>query len=343
MLGYPTRDDPFILDTDASGDGLGAVLSQIQEGQERVIAYASKTMSETQRRYCTTYRELLAVVIFVKQYRNYLWGRSFTVRTDHASLRWLLNFRNPEGMVARWLATLNTYDFVVVHRKGSHHINADSLSRQIFRKCKRVACPHCDATGVPEEEGCLALVNAVNDTEDPFVGWLQLWTSSELSDMQGRDPSIQRFQELKENHPQRPEWKDVTGDSEELKVLWQIWDQLEQIDGVWFRRHQDRITKRSIRQLLATEEVKSDILQQVHIARVAGHLGFDRSYSNVRHRFFWPGMKADVFRWCQRCESCEKTKSGPRKARSALQQTPVGRPFDRTAFNIIDPLPVTER
>lgn len=77
VLAYPTRTDKFIIDTDASNFGMGAVLSQVQNGEERVIAYGSKTFSRSQRGYCTTYRELLAVVTFVKQFRYYLSGRHF--------------------------------------------------------------------------------------------------------------------------------------------------------------------------------------------------------------------------------------------------------------------------
>ena len=76
-----------VLDTDASLTGMGAVLLQIQDGDEKVIAYASKS----QRNYCVTKRELLAVVTFVRQFRHYLWGRKFLIRIDHASLTWLRN------------------------------------------------------------------------------------------------------------------------------------------------------------------------------------------------------------------------------------------------------------
>ncbi len=65
-----------------------------------MIAYASKTLSDTQRRYCTTNKELLAVVMAIELFRYYLTGRHFTVVTDHASLTWLQNFKEPEGMVA---------------------------------------------------------------------------------------------------------------------------------------------------------------------------------------------------------------------------------------------------
>ena len=77
------------------------VLSQVQEGQEKVIAYASKALNKSQRRYCTTYHELLAAVVFMKHFRSYLGTQTFVLRTDHSSLQWLLNFRDAENMLAR--------------------------------------------------------------------------------------------------------------------------------------------------------------------------------------------------------------------------------------------------
>ena len=118
ILSYPETDGDFILDTDGSQFGIGAVLSQIQNGEERVIAYASKSLNKAQQRYCTTFTELLAVVTFIRHFRRYLWGRHFLVRTDHSSLTWLRNFKDPEGMIARWLTILDTYNFNIQHRKG---------------------------------------------------------------------------------------------------------------------------------------------------------------------------------------------------------------------------------
>lgn len=91
-----------MLDTDASDVGIGAVLSQKQtDGSERVIAYASRVLSKPERRYCVTRRELLAAVSFIKHFRPYLLGKPFILRTDHSSLTWLYNFKNPEGQLAR--------------------------------------------------------------------------------------------------------------------------------------------------------------------------------------------------------------------------------------------------
>ena len=90
------------------------MLSQIIDGEEKVIAYGSRVLTKQERRYCVTRKELLAVVHFVKIYRHYLVGRKFVLMTDHASLRWLRSFKHPEGQVARWLEILNTYDFDLV-------------------------------------------------------------------------------------------------------------------------------------------------------------------------------------------------------------------------------------
>ena len=136
ILAYPTPSGEFVLDTDASAFGIGAVLSQIQGGQEHVIAYASRTLSKQEKNYCVTRRELLAVVYYVRYFRPYLYGRHFTIRTDHGSLRWLLNFRDPEGQIARWIQVLGEYDYTVVHRPGKSHQNADSLSRRPCPQCK---------------------------------------------------------------------------------------------------------------------------------------------------------------------------------------------------------------
>jgi hypothetical protein len=111
ILCYPDFSRPFLLDTDASDSGIGAVLSQLDEGRERVVAYASRLLSKPERQYCVTRRELLAVVVFTRHFRPFLLGRQFTLRTDHGSLTWLRNFKEPEGQMARWLEQLQEYDF----------------------------------------------------------------------------------------------------------------------------------------------------------------------------------------------------------------------------------------
>ena len=145
ILAFPQDGGNFVLDTDASGSGVGAVLQQIQDGKEKVIAYGSKKLSKEQRRYCVTRRELLAIVVFLKEFRRYLLGHPFLIRTDHNSLTWLLNFKEPQGQLARFLEYISEYNFQIQHREGKKHGNADSLSRSGAPE------PSCDEyrAGVP--------------------------------------------------------------------------------------------------------------------------------------------------------------------------------------------------
>ena len=151
-LAFPKNtDEPFILDTDASDTAIGAELIQVQDDVERVISYSSYILTSAQRNYCTTRKELLAIVRFTRQFRHYLLRRKFFVRTDHSCLRWLMGFKNPTGMLARWLEELSQYDMVVLHRQGKDHGNADALSRI---PDKEVYCQYYMAGCKPEDLPC---------------------------------------------------------------------------------------------------------------------------------------------------------------------------------------------
>ena len=166
ILAYPRMEGEFVLDTDASGFAIGAVLSQRQDGELRVIGYASRTLSKAQRNYCVTRRELLAVVAFLKYYRHYLYGRKVRVRTDHGALRWLINFKDPEGQLARWLEVLSSYDLELEHRPGNIHRNADSMSRRPCSQCGRESHdsgePHHDINANVKSTSCVLPRNGQN-------------------------------------------------------------------------------------------------------------------------------------------------------------------------------------
>jgi hypothetical protein len=87
VLAHPDYSKPFLVDTDASGEGLGAVLAQVIDGKEQVISYASRSLTKSEKRYCVTRKELLAVIFAVKQFRHFLYGHKFTIRTDHSALK----------------------------------------------------------------------------------------------------------------------------------------------------------------------------------------------------------------------------------------------------------------
>ena len=144
LVRAPLPEGQFTLDTDASDEGLGAALHQEQDGVTVVIAYASRGLKKEEKNYCTTRKELLAIVYGLKQFRSFLLGPMFLLRTDHAALTSLLKTPEPVGQQARWLDLLAEYHFKIQHRAGAQHNNADSLSR---RPCDRLerqeSCKQC--------------------------------------------------------------------------------------------------------------------------------------------------------------------------------------------------------
>ncbi|GBM00128.1 Retrovirus-related Pol polyprotein from transposon 297 [Araneus ventricosus] len=197
VLTYPRTDKEFILDTDASNEGIGAVLSQKIGNEECVIAYFSKSLGKPERNYCVTRKELLAIVKSIEHFHHYLYGRKFLLQTDHASLRWLLNFREPERQIARWIQRLQEYDFEIQHRKGTSHGNADALSR---RPCKE-SCKHC--TNAEKKFGMETAISVkVLITEDA-------WSSSKVQKAQLEDPAIRPILEKKLNSEDRPSWQEI--------------------------------------------------------------------------------------------------------------------------------------
>lgn len=134
ILNCPDFSREFILQTDASDYGLGAVLSQNCDGDEKVIAFLSRSLSRQERNYTTTEKELLAVIWSVEKLRHYLEGSRFTVITDHYSLLWLNRLKDPTGRLARWAVRLQAFDFNIIHRKGKEHVVPDFLSRSVPRE-----------------------------------------------------------------------------------------------------------------------------------------------------------------------------------------------------------------
>lgn len=129
ILCRPDFEKPFTIHADASLVGLGAILTQVLDGQEHVIAYASRAITEQERNYITTELECLAVIWALDKFLGYIEGTHVTVFSDHDSLRWLRNLKKPKGRLARWVMLLAGYDITIIHRNGALHQVPDALSR----------------------------------------------------------------------------------------------------------------------------------------------------------------------------------------------------------------------
>ena len=172
-LSCPDFQIPFVLQTDASSVGLGAVLIQHIEDVENIIAFASRALSDPERKYSVTEQECLAVVWAIQKFRPYLEGYKFTVITDHSSLRWLHNLKNPTGRLARWALELLEYDYEIVHRKGALHHVPDALSR-MFESDTEIPLAAVVDVKIPDDirdRWYLDRVRDVSETPNRFLDW----------------------------------------------------------------------------------------------------------------------------------------------------------------------------
>ena len=141
VLAYPDFERPFVLYTDASGTGLGAVLAQKQDDNlEHVIAYASRSLNQAERNYAVTDQECLAIVWAIEHFHHFLELLPFEVVTDHSALKWLQTSKLPKGRRARWMMKLQQYNFNIQHRPGKLNNNADALSRMYEQEEDQLEC-----------------------------------------------------------------------------------------------------------------------------------------------------------------------------------------------------------
>ena len=155
ILAYADFKAPFILHTDASGDGLGAALYQVQEGKQRVIAYASLSLTRSERNYPVHKLEFLALKCAITdKFYEYLYGSQFQVYTDNNPLTYVLTMTKLDATGHRWVAALSNYTFSIIYKTGKEHKDADALScikwpeavelnsQTVQAVCEGVQAPH---------------------------------------------------------------------------------------------------------------------------------------------------------------------------------------------------------
>ena len=179
VLKHLDYNSPFIVDTDASYNSLGAALSIIVDGVEYLVAFTSRVLKPAECRYSTTNGEALAVIQEMKWFKPCIWGTQFVLRTDHASLQWLFR-QNNDKMIFRMLQRLQEFDFQVIHRPEDKHGNEDGLSKQ------------CSITPELTEAERLVMFGScpsANSLED-VLGRINLFTAEDAN-----EPMSTQFQE----------------------------------------------------------------------------------------------------------------------------------------------------
>jgi hypothetical protein len=196
ILVTPMDDGEYVLDTDASQSGLGAVLDQ-QGGRLCIITYASRVLSATERNYSTTRQELLAVVYALKQFRQFLLGGHVKLRVDHSALTYLRRTPEVMGQAAPQLDLIEDYDFDISHRAGTALENCDAVSR---RPCSPEKDEKFVATTVCQLQDCTA------DLQTPL-------DLLKIAEAQKKDPVLQPLISALRNGTGRPPWEEVQSTS----------------------------------------------------------------------------------------------------------------------------------
>jgi len=380
IMGFPKDEGEFYLDTDACNTAIGAVLSQFQDGQLRVIAYGSRTLNKAEINYCITDKELLAVRYFIEYYRQYLLGRKFCVRTDHQALIWLFSLKEPKGRIARWLEILSAFDFCVEYRAGPKHGNADTMSRCFnprdcdcpltdnleylkcgpCKKCKKRAQDMFSSMSIPVsftenilqtdqfdipnevDKVCVVKTRKQSAEESIWTPWNNGYSHKELHSIQKEDPDIGPIFKWKECGS-RPDRVELVEASPTLRHYWYLWDSLEITDELLFKKFHRKDGVESYNQFIVPFRLRKEIIKNMHNSVISGHLGKKKTKEKLAQRYYWYEMREDISIWISQCEICGANKPPNKSSKAPLGSMPVGAPLDRLATDLLGPLPVTPR
>ena len=316
VLALSRDEGAFILDCDASDKAIGAVLSQVQDGEERPICYASQLYDKHQRNYNVTRKELLALVTFVKKFRQYLLGAPFRIRTDHAALQWLKKTSEPIGQQARWLEVLEEFDYSIEHRPGSKHCNADALSRRVDQISAVDATAPDSAPTAPDSVPAAQVDWPAEQKADHDLGYV-------------RDLIVA-------NAPS-PAPEDIAHCSAEVKTLCSQLGLLTlAADGTLCRRF-EKPGHPPCLQKIPPPSRRREITDELHRGLNGGHLGNRRAKALLQQRYYWPGWSAEVRRSKLRCPECSRHQRPRPRHQGPLQPFLTGEPWERLGIDVTGP------
>ena len=275
-------------------------------------------MSRPEKNYCVTRKEMLVMVYFVHEFKPYLLGKRFTIRTDHSALTWLMSFKEPTGQVARWIQKLQEYDYKIEYRPNAAHRNADAMSRRPNRK--HGDCPTCQNI----------------DPEISIIQWPFPFTAEDLKKAQREyGPTAKIMDWLDQGLLNLPDQVDGRC----LKKYAKNYQLYRIIEGLLHIRKANDVQWR----LVLPPDWREVAMTHYHDNPTGGHNGKDMTHGKIKTRYWWPNMRSRIDAWVDTCGICGQCRGPNPRHRATLQPIEVNEPFHRIAIDIVGPLPPTLR
>ncbi|XP_048580823.1 uncharacterized protein LOC116616199 isoform X2 [Nematostella vectensis] len=346
VMAYPDYQQPFILHTDASERGLGAVLYQRQKGTLRVIGYGSRSLTQAERNYHLHSGKLEFLALkwaITEKFRDYLYyAPKFTVYTDNNPLTYILTTAKLNATGQRWVSELADYNFVIKYRPGKANGDADGLSRisqgmeKYMEECQKTICQEDIGATVNSvkfqagEDGIptISLSACLEDSPDDNVTLgTQAWSTEDIVRLQREDTTIGKVIGFILNES-LPSLKERKKETPETKAMLRHWKKLELgKDDILRRRIGPRL------QLVLPRKLHHLVYKELH--EEMGHLGAERVLQLARDRFFWPRMQQDIEHYVTSVCRCIKQKRPKHAQRAPMQSIQTTAPFELISLDFL--------
>lgn len=363
-LKLPDLNRPFVIQTDASDLGVGAVLLQMEGEQLRPVAFASRALTPAERNYSVTEKECLAIIYALRKFEMYVEGVKFTVETDHMALTWLSRLREPSGRLARWALTLQRFEFEVRYRKGATNVVADALSRAPVNDTQPAGEAEEDAEGqrpfsAREERGTREIPSFESSAHVHLVGGeasLEIaFSRKELVEAQQEDLFCREViaSLSEETDPQatrtpvnegRPEAAGIAAGASSSAAgtaASELESYLLDADGALLKYVPGKDNSDECFKAVIPRKLRRAALQHYHDAD--GHGSAPKTWQKLCRYATWPGMKAQVCSYVRTCHVCQERKPRGGKAPGLLQPIVSTKPWEILACDLMGPLPRSKR